>query len=115
MGDGGSLFSGVILSTIIIKTSQKASLGISLMVPLAILALPILDTSLAFIRRILKGKNPFAPDSEHIHHRFLKKGFKEKTAVNILLGISGVFSLIAVLFYSSAVKVRSLLVILFLL
>lgn len=113
MGDGGSLFAGVILSTIILKTPQKATLGMSLMVPLAILALPIMDTVLAFVRRLLKGRNPFSPDAEHIHHRFLKKGFGEKKAVMILLSISGAFSTLAILFYSASYKFRSLLVIIF--
>jgi len=113
MGDGGSLFAGVILSTLIIKASQKASLGISLLVPLGILALPILDTSLAFIRRALKGTSPFKPDAEHIHHRFLRKGYSEKQVVRLLLGVSAFFSLLAVLTYSLPYQFRLGVVVVF--
>ena len=113
MGDSGSLFTGVILSTIMLATPQKASFGITLMVPLAILALPILDTLLAFTRRVLRGRNPFAADSDHIHHRFLQKGHNEARTVNILLTISLVFSVLAVVFHTSSQKARSFLLLVF--
>ena len=109
MGDSGSLFAGVILSTIMLAIPQKASFGITLMVPLAILALPILDTFLAFTRRAIRGRNPLAADSDHIHHRFLQKGHDEAKTVNILLTISLAFSVLAVVFHTSSQKVRSLL------
>lgn len=113
IGDSGSLFAGAILSTIIITTPQKASFGVSLMVPLAILAFPILDISLAFIRRILKGKSPFSPDADHIHHRFLQKGHHEAKTVKILLFISCIFSTFAILFHTASQRLRSFLLGLF--
>lgn len=112
MGDSGSLFSGAILGTIMLGTPHKASFGVALMIPFAILALPILDTLLAFIRRILKRKSPFSPDADHIHHRFLHKGYGEAKTVKILLLISTFFSILAILIHSCSQKMRSLLFIL---
>lgn len=78
MGDSGSLFAGTVLATISLKTAHKASLGIALMIPLIFLAIPVMDTTLSFFRRLLKGRNPFKGDDDHIHHRLMKKGFSEK-------------------------------------
>ncbi len=78
MGDSGSLFAGTILATLSLKTAQKASLGIALMIPIIFLAIPVMDTALSFFRRLFKGKNPFRGDNDHIHHRLMKKGFSEK-------------------------------------
>lgn len=99
MGDSGSLFAGVILSTVSIKTSFKASLGIIILVPLGILAIPLIDTVLAFIRRLLEGKNPFSPDHSHIHHKLLEKGFSEVKAANLLILLSMVCSILGVTAY----------------
>lgn len=112
MGDSGSLFSGAILGTIMLGTPHKASFGVALMIPLAILALPILDTLLAFIRRILKRTSPFSPDADHIHHRFLQKGYSEAKTVKILLLISTLFSILAIVLHSCSQRMRSLLFIL---
>ncbi|MGE5341005.1 MAG: glycosyltransferase family 4 protein [Candidatus Omnitrophota bacterium] len=96
MGDSGSLFSGVILATISLKTAQKASLGIALMIPLIFLAIPVIDTTLSFFRRLVSGRNPFKGDDDHIHHRLLKKGFSEKKSAAILLTLTAIFSILSI-------------------
>lgn len=113
MGDNGSLFCGTILSVTVLPTPQKAALGMMIIVPLVILALPILDTSLAIIRRISKGKSPFKPDRDHIHHRFLKRGYGEKKTARLLIFISIIFSTLAIMFHSISQKLRSLVIIVF--
>lgn len=97
MGDSGSLFAGTILATVSLKTAHKASLGIALMIPVIFLAIPVMDAVLSFFRRLLKGRNPFKGDNDHIHHRLMKKGFSEKKAVIILLVLTAIFSLISIL------------------
>lgn len=113
MGDCGSLFAGAVLSTIALKTSSKASFGIIMFVPFSVLALPIIDTSLAFIRRIIKGKSPFSPDADHIHHRLLNKGFSERKVTDILLFFSLVFSILGILAYFLPRNIRFFLLALF--
>lgn len=96
MGDSGSLFAGTVLATLSLKTAHKASLGIALMIPIIFLAIPVMDTILSFLRRLMRGKNPFKGDNDHIHHRLMKKGFSEKKSANILLGLTGVFSVLSI-------------------
>lgn len=97
MGDSGSLFAGTILATVSLKTAHKASLGIALMIPIIFLAIPVMDAVLSFFRRLLKGRNPFKGDNDHIHHRLMKKGFSEKKSVIILLVLTAIFSILSIL------------------
>ncbi len=97
MGDSGSLTIGFFLAILSIKSSAKAAFGITFIVPIIILFIPIFDTLLAFSRRILKKKNPFSADKEHIHHKLMEKGYNEKQVLFILIGISFLFSVFGVL------------------
>ena len=67
------------------------------MIPIIFLAIPVLDTLLSIFRRLLKGRNPFKGDDDHIHHRLMRKGFSEKKSVNILLILTGVFSILSII------------------
>ncbi|MBR7034060.1 MAG: undecaprenyl/decaprenyl-phosphate alpha-N-acetylglucosaminyl 1-phosphate transferase [Clostridia bacterium] len=95
MGDTGSLFLGYTLSVISILGTFKMHAAISVLVPLFIFAVPLTDTAFAFIRRILSGKSPFAPDRGHFHHRLVDMGFTQKETVKILYSICGIFGLVA--------------------
>ena len=55
-----------------------------LVLPLAILALPFLDLTLAFIRRTYAGKWWFLPDKQHLHHRLLERGHSQRRAVMLM-------------------------------
>lgn len=85
MGDSGSMFLGLLLaSSAITLTGQvdpnaitAESLGpalLPLLLPFAVLAIPLFDLSLAIIRRIRAGKSPFSSDKEHLHHRIMRAG-----------------------------------------
>jgi UDP-GlcNAc:undecaprenyl-phosphate GlcNAc-1-phosphate transferase len=53
-----------------------------LLLPLAVLAIPLADLVLAIFRRLKAGKSPFAPDKEHLHHRLMSAGNSQlKTAI----------------------------------
>jgi UDP-GlcNAc:undecaprenyl-phosphate GlcNAc-1-phosphate transferase len=97
MGDAGSLFAGTILATLSLRTAHKAPLGIALMIPIIFLAIPVMDTALSFFRRLISGKNPLKGDNDHIHHRLMKKGFSEKKSANILLVLTGIFSILSII------------------
>ena len=96
MGDSGSLFAGTILATLSLKTTHKAPLGVALMIPIIFLAIPVMDTVLSFFRRLVSGRNPLKGDNDHIHHRLMKKGFSEKKSANILLILTGIFSVLSI-------------------
>ncbi len=95
LGDSGSLFIGFLLSALALAGSQKASTMVAVAIPVVSLGLPILDVAIAVVRRFLSGKPLFQGDSEHIHHRLLKRGFRQRDAVLILYGVSALFALLS--------------------
>ena len=98
LGDTGSYFLGYIIS-IIALLGYKATTLTSIVIPIAILAIPIFDTASAIIRRLLKHKNPFTnPDKEHLHHQLLKMKFSPRTTILIIYAITILFSVVSVLF-----------------
>jgi len=100
MGDTGSNFLGYCLSVISIFGVAKTYTLVVIVAPLIVLALPVLDTFAAIIRRIIKGKSIKAilkPDKEHFHHILLKHGFTQKEAVLTMYGVTaalGIFSIV---------------------
>lgn len=106
IGDTGSQFLGFALAVISILGTAKTYTLLVLISPLIILALPICDTIFAIIRRIIKGKSIkaiFAPDTGHLHHKLMKKGYSQKQAVLILYGISACFGMFAIILLESGI------------
>lgn len=104
MGDSGALYAGFILATLSITGIVKVSCGISMYLPILILAIPMMDVTFSSTRRILKGKSPFVADSEHIHHKLLHAGYSQDRLVLLLAGFSMVCALIAIIMVSSRSK-----------
>jgi UDP-GlcNAc:undecaprenyl-phosphate GlcNAc-1-phosphate transferase len=96
MGDTGALLLGYVLSTMSAVGMFKFYAIVSFLVPVLALAVPILDISFAFTRRILRGQNPMTPDRGHFHHRLLDMGMSQKQAVSILYTISIILGVSAV-------------------
>ncbi len=92
MGDTGAHFLGVALAAITILGVAKVAVGLSLMVPLIALGLPIGDTAFAIVRRRRAGISAAQPDAGHLHHRLLARGLTPmETALTFYLmtGILG--------------------------
>lgn len=96
MGDTGALFLGYTLAVLSVQGVFKMHAVLSFIVPLAIFALPLFDALSAIVRRLLKGKSPFSPDRDHIHHKLIDMGFTQKESVKILYAICGILGLVAV-------------------
>lgn len=117
MGDTGALFLGYTLSIIAVQGLFKLHTMLSFLVPISIFALPIFDTLIAIIRRVLHGQSPFHPDRGHFHHRLVDMGFSHKEAVKILYAISALMGLVAVtytdaMFQESSTRIWKTLVLL---
>nr|WP_277999018.1 MraY family glycosyltransferase [Moorella sulfitireducens] len=84
MGDSGSMFLGFNLAALAVVGLTKSATVVSLLVPVVILGLPILDTVLAIIRRYLNHRPIFAPDKGHLHHCLLAQGLTQRQAVSII-------------------------------
>ncbi len=97
LGDCGSLTIGFLLSAIALAGSQKAPTAIAVAIPIVSLGLPILDVTVAVLRRFLSGRRLFDADREHIHHMLLGKGIPHKKAVLLLYGVSACFGLLSLL------------------
>lgn len=102
MGDTGAMFLGYSLAIIAIQGFFKIDALLSFWIPFLVFALPILDTSFAFTRRIIHGKSPFSADRGHIHHKLIDMGFSQKQSVMILYSISGILGVSAVLFATNS-------------
>jgi len=97
LGDCGSLLIGFLLSAIAIAGSQKSPTVVAVAIPIVSLGLPILDVTVAVMRRFLSCKRLFDADREHIHHKLLGCGISHRQTVLVLYGVSacfGVFSLL---------------------
>ena len=113
MGDAGSMFIGLILASVVLIESQyKSATAVVLMVPITALAIPIFDTSMAMLRRILRKAPIFQADKEHLHHRLLNMGLSHKRVVLFLYFICGYFGIIAFLFVLISNKYAFILLIL---
>lgn len=97
MGDTGSLTLGYILSFLAIKYSQNNQEVTSytegaFVIAFSTIIIPAFDVIRVVIVRLRNGNNPFQPDKNHIHHKFLAMGFTPRKAMIIILLISCVFS-----------------------
>ena len=88
MGDGGAYFLGFLIGVLTIQSSQKGTVAAALIAPIFALALPIMDVSLAILRRGVKGLPIFRPDKRHIHHRLLASGFSRRKTLLTLYAVS---------------------------
>ncbi len=98
MGDTGAMFLGFTLAVLSVQGCFKFDGIISFWVPVLAFALPLADTMFAFLRRVLKGRNPFKADRGHLHHKLIDKGFDQKHAVMILYAVSGILGIASILF-----------------
>jgi len=108
LGDSGAYFLGFILSVLPLLGGLKGTATFAILVPLLALGLPIMDTALSMVRRLLRslhimeideekneikfffldGFSMFRADRGHIHHRLLQMGFTQRKAVVLLYAIS---------------------------
>jgi UDP-GlcNAc:undecaprenyl-phosphate GlcNAc-1-phosphate transferase len=95
MGDSGSMLLGLLLATstvsitgrvdpLVLEQSKGVPVYLPLLLPLAVLALPLIDLLLAIVRRTRAGRMPWQPDKMHLHHRLLGLGHSHAHTVLIL-------------------------------
>lgn len=95
MGDSGALLLGLLLAAATISTTgsvtptdvstnELAATLLPLVLPFAIILLPLVDVLLAVVRRTRAGQRPWQPDAKHLHHRMLQIGHGHRRAVMLL-------------------------------
>jgi len=80
MGDSGALLLGFVLATVAVQGLLKTAATVALFFPLLVLAVPIVDTSFVFAKRIKHGRPIYEADRTHLHHRFVNIGFSQRRA-----------------------------------
>jgi UDP-GlcNAc:undecaprenyl-phosphate GlcNAc-1-phosphate transferase len=97
MGDAGALFLGVLLATLTIRLdpSSKTQIG-SYLTPVFLLAVPILDTTVAVISRLRRHLSPFQGGQDHLSHRLIRAGLSRKQVALSLWLLSAVYGVIAI-------------------
>ena len=106
MGDAGALLVGLLMAVSAISVTgqidpaaiNRAEFGrgdllpafIPILLPFAVLIVPLLDFCLAVLRRLRAGKSPFSADRLHLHHRLLDMGHSHLHAVLIFYSWTGV-------------------------
>ncbi|WP_104373627.1 MraY family glycosyltransferase [Desulfocucumis palustris] len=96
LGDSGSMLLGFSLGAFSVVSLTKSFTAVSVILPLVILGIPLLDTICAILRRYQKHKPIFQPDREHLHHQLMALGFTHAQAVLVIYGISLVMGVSAV-------------------
>ena len=96
LGDSGALFIGYVFATVSIIGVSKTAFAISLLVPLVVLALPVLDTAAAIVRRTRAGKKFYEADRGHFHHQLIFRfGLNVRQAVLLIYAVCVVLGVIA--------------------
>ena len=97
MGDAGALFLGILIATLTIRLKPDAETEwTSLATPVLLLAVPILDTTVAVTSRLRRGVSPFQGGHDHLSHRLIRGGMSRRRAALSLWGLSGLFALASI-------------------
>ena len=94
-GDGGSMVLGFMLAGIAISGVMKSAAAVAIVLPLVVLAIPILDTSFVILKRIKHGNPVYSADTTHFHHRFLAIGWSQRRTVLSIYAWTALMSVLA--------------------
>jgi len=112
MGDAGALFLGVLLATLTVRYEPTAQTQMgSFLIPVFLLAIPILDTTVAVLSRIRRHLSPFQGGQDHLSHRLIRSGLTRKTSAIILWSLSGLFAVVSVLLPNASQSLTNYLLI----
>jgi UDP-GlcNAc:undecaprenyl-phosphate GlcNAc-1-phosphate transferase len=104
LGDSGSMFIGFLLAGLAVEASTKGPTLVAIALPLVAFAVPVSDTTITLIRRLVRGRPLFEADQEHIHHRLASAGLSPRQVAGLLYLVSAAFALAAMLFVNPGVR-----------
>jgi UDP-GlcNAc:undecaprenyl-phosphate GlcNAc-1-phosphate transferase len=99
LGDSGSLFVGFMLAVLSVHGATKSATAVLTVVPVMVLALPLLDTGLAIVRRWLRGRPIFGADERHLHHRLQAIGLTPTRAAVLLAVLAAGIAMFGVMLF----------------
>jgi len=108
MGDAGALFLGVLIATLTIRLEPNTQTSTSAyFVPIFLLAVPILDTTVAVLSRIRRHISPFQGGQDHLSHRLIRAGCTRRATAFSLWGLSAMFAFIAILISNAEASIEN--------
>jgi UDP-GlcNAc:undecaprenyl-phosphate GlcNAc-1-phosphate transferase len=113
MGDSGSLLLGFALGIVSLYGVVRMPALTTLLIPVIIAGIPVVDTFSAIVRRLRSKRSPVSADIEHMHHRFIDIGFNQRSTVLIMYALSVLLAVSACLVFQYTGLLR-LLIIMFL-
>lgn len=96
-GDCGSESLGFLLGMLSLPLLDWQGRGVMPLCPLFLFAYPLTDLTASVLRRILRGKSPFAADRAHLHHRLCAAGLDQPHCVGVLLTLTAALGLLGFL------------------
>ena len=107
MGDAGALFLGVLIATLTVRFNPSTDNSISsFAIPILLLAIPILDTTVAVFSRLRRGVSPFQGGKDHLSHRLVRYGLSRKVAAITLWLLSALYGFFAVFISKSDTNIE---------
>jgi len=98
MGDAGSLFLGSLMASILVRFEPNPITHPTyFFVPLFLIAIPLLDTTVVIISRISRGVSPFKGGRDHLSHRLMRRSLSKARSVVLLWGLTVFFALLSIL------------------
>jgi UDP-GlcNAc:undecaprenyl-phosphate GlcNAc-1-phosphate transferase len=96
LGDAGALFVGMMLAILLIRLDPTSPFWFgAFLTPVIVMAIPIIDTSVAVFSRVRRGVSPFLGGRDHLSHRLQRRGFTRKKTASVLWALSTYFCLLA--------------------
>lgn len=104
LGDSGSLLTGFVLAGLAVEGSTKGPTLVAIAVPLAAFAVPVFDTTITLLRRLVRGRPLFERDESHIHHRLAQVGFNPRQVALLIYAASAGVALVSMLFLNPSAR-----------
>jgi UDP-GlcNAc:undecaprenyl-phosphate GlcNAc-1-phosphate transferase len=104
LGDQGSLLVGFLLAGLAVQGATKGPTVVAIAVPIVAFGVPVFDTTITLLRRLVRGRPLFQPDREHVHHRMARAGLSPRQVAGLLYAASAAFALAAMLFVNPGVR-----------
>jgi UDP-GlcNAc:undecaprenyl-phosphate GlcNAc-1-phosphate transferase len=112
MGDAGALFLGMLLATLLVRFDPNPiNFFAGFAIPIMIMAIPILDTSVAVISRIQRKKSPFEGGQDHLSHRLIRRNLGRKKTALILWFLTALFVALAIILSNSPYRLEGVVLI----
>ena len=97
MGDAGALFLGLLIATLTVRFKPSTDYSVtSFAIPILLLAIPILDTTVAVLSRLRRKESPFQGGKDHLSHRLVRYGLTRKVSAIMLWLLSALYGFFAV-------------------